>query len=59
MSDVLHPTAPGYENWAAAMAPTLERLLGSPVAPPRAALDGFGFLRLIRQTLATQGQRVV
>lgn len=33
MGDFLHPTAKGYERWAAAMKPTLERLL-APVAVP-------------------------
>ena len=28
MNDYLHPTAAGYERWAAAMEPTLRRLLG-------------------------------
>lgn len=35
MSDFLHPTAKGYEMWAAAMKPTLERLLGPGPAPAR------------------------
>jgi lysophospholipase L1-like esterase len=29
MNDYLHPTAAGYEKWAAAMEPTLERLLSN------------------------------
>ena len=27
-NDYLHPTAAGYERWARAMEPTLQRLLG-------------------------------
>jgi lysophospholipase L1-like esterase len=35
MGDFLHPTAKGYEMWAAAMKPTLERLLAPALAPAR------------------------
>jgi lysophospholipase L1-like esterase len=28
MNDYLHPTAEGYERWAAAMEPVLKKLLG-------------------------------
>lgn len=45
MSDFLHPTARGYEIWAAAMAPTLERLLAPQVSPARDQPDGFVLLR--------------
>jgi lysophospholipase L1-like esterase len=37
MGDFLHPTAKGYEMWAAAMKPTLERLL-APVQPDAPAV---------------------
>jgi lysophospholipase L1-like esterase len=35
MGDYLHPTAKGYALWAAAMEPTLRRLLGEPEADAR------------------------
>jgi lysophospholipase L1-like esterase len=35
MYDFLHPTASGYQLWAAAMTSTLERLMSAPVTPAR------------------------
>ena len=35
MGDYLHPTAKGYALWAAAMEPTLRRLLGESDVTPR------------------------
>lgn len=48
MPDLLHPNEKGYEIWARAMAPTLDRLLGRPTAPAYAwrpvAIGGSGFI---------------
>lgn len=59
MPDLLHPNRKGYEIWAEAMAPTLDRLLGRAAAAPYAwrpvAIGGSGFISGIIPSKTQQG----